>query len=103
MTTAGAFSHTFDKADFAGVDFSQVETIRLGSFEAVGGNYVDVPTGGDLIIGSLENNTRAGAATLHRSSLGSAVSASGVRIPTTVVRRYASSDRLAAVRSIRTF
>lgn len=54
MTTAGAFSHTFDKADFAGVDFSQVETIRLGSFEAVGGNYVDVPTGGDLIIASVE-------------------------------------------------
>lgn len=47
------FTHSFAASDFAGVDLSQVDHIRLGSFDA-GGSMVDVPAGGDVTIRSLE-------------------------------------------------
>ena len=54
LTTSGAFSHTFLKSDFAGVDFGEVEAIRLGTFDAATGDFVDVPAGGDVIITAVE-------------------------------------------------
>ena len=54
LSTDGNFTHTYQKTDFAGVDFSTVDTIRLGTFQAATGNFVDVPVGSDVRIDSLE-------------------------------------------------